>query len=370
MIKKIKPRRIFFYHRKWNRLFFLSGILLAGAGASCSRTTTADEQEHVQALPPPAMAEVKALSLEEETFNHELISNGVLTAAQKADLRFEESLLITDIFVKNGQRVQKGQKIAQLAKFKLESALEQASDNLEKAKLELQDVLISQGYTRADSLRVPAEIMKIARIKSNYENSRIQYELAKHSLARATLYAPYDGVIANLSAKQYNLPTGNDPFCTVIADETMDVRFMVLESELPLIGKGDRVELSPFSIQDYQAVAVIDEINPLVDENGMVQVKARIQGGAKGLYEGMNIRVRVQRSAGKQLIIPKEAVVLRNNKKVVFTAKGGQALWNYVQTGLENSRGYVVTDGLHAGDSVIYDGNLNLAHETPVKVLD
>lgn len=349
------------------RLWFISGLLCAACGSSGEAQD--DVKEHVQALPPGETAEVKAFALQEGEFNHELISNGTVVAAQRADLRFEENGVVEDIFVKNGQRVRKGQKIAQLAQFKLENTLKQASDNLEKAKLELQDVLISQGFTLADSLKVPQETMKIAKIKSNYEYSLIQYELAKHSLSRSVLYAPYDGVIANLSAKKYNMPPSNEPFCTVIADDAMDAQFTVLETELPLIRQGDRVELSPFSIQDYHATAVIDEINPLVDENGMVKVKARIRGAAQGLYEGMNIRVRVQRSAGKQLIIPKEALVLRNNRKVVFTAKSNQALWNYVQTGLENSTGYVITEGLQAGDSVIYEGNLNLAHETPVKVL-
>lgn len=349
------------------RLWFISGLLCAACGSSGEAQD--DVKEHVQALPPGETAEVKAFALQEGEFNHELISNGTVVAAQRADLRFEENGVVEDIFVKNGQRVRKGQKIAQLAQFKLENTLKQASDNLEKAKLELQDILISQGFALADSLKVPQEILKIAKIKSNYEYSVIQYELAKYGLSHSVLYAPYDGIIANLMAKKYNMPPSNEPFCTVIADDAMDAQFTVLETELPLIRQGDRVELSPFSIQDYHATAVIDEINPLVDENGMVRVKARIRGAAQGLYEGMNIRVRVQRSAGKQLIIPKEALVLRNNRKVVFTTKNNQALWNYVQTGLENSRGYVVTEGLQTGDSVIYEGNLNLAHETPVKVL-
>src|SRR5690606_10048242 len=353
--------------RNLYRLWFISSMLsVACSGDGQTRQTA---EEHVQALPPTETAEVKAFLLQEDVFNHELISNGTIVASQKADLRFEEAEVVEEIFVKNGQRVQKGQKIAQLAPFKLQNALKQALDNLEKAKLELQDVLISQGFTLADSLKVPQETMKIAKIKSNYEYSVIQYELAKYGLSHSVLYAPYDGIIANLMANKYNVPPSNEPVCTVIADDAMDAQFTVLETELPLIRRGDRVELSPFSIQDYHATAVIDEINPLVDENGMVKVKARIRGAAQGLYEGMNIRVRVQRSAGKQLIVPKEALVLRNNRKVVFTAKSNQALWNYVQTGLENSTGYVITEGLQAGDSVIYEGNLNLAHETPVKVI-
>ena len=97
-------------------------------------------------------------------------------------------------------------------------------------------------------------------------------------------------------------------------------------------------------------------------------VKAQVNNPQNRLYDGMNVKVQLQRSLGRQLVIPKEALVLRTNKKVVFTLKNGFAQWVYVETGLENSTGYVVTEGLAAGDSVIYEGNVNLAHEAPVKL--
>ena len=66
----------------------------------------------------------------------------------------------------------------------------------------------------------------------------------------------------------------------------------------------------------------ISEINPLVDANGMVKVKAAVNGQGK-LFSGMNVRVSVKRSLGEQLVIPKTAVVLRSGKQVVFTLKEG-----------------------------------------------
>ncbi len=69
------------------------------------------------------------------------------------------------------------------------------------------------------------------------------------------------------------------------------------------------------------------------------------------------------------LVIPKSAVVLRSGRQVVFTLDGDKAMWHYVTTGLENLDQYTVTDGLAPGMTVITSGNINLAHETPVKVV-
>ena len=83
----------------------------------------------------------------------------------------------------------------------------------------------------------------------------------------------------------------------------------------------------------------------------------------------MNVNVRVQKTLPNQLVIPKKALVLRTNRQVVFTLREGKAMWNYVKTGIENATGFIITEGLSEGDSVIYDGNINLAHEAPVSVI-
>ena len=131
---------------------------------------------------------------------------------------------------------------------------------------------------------------------------------------------------------------------------------------------GDKVEITPYASAAGVRQGSISEINPLVDENGMVRIKARVNGSNK-LFDGMNVRVSVKRSVGEQLVIPKTAVVLRSGKQVVFTLKEGKAMWNYVHTGLENMEEYTVTDGLEEGMEVITTGNVNLAHEAPVKVI-
>jgi len=308
------------------------------------------------------------MRLEYTDFNHELIANGVISAQNRADLKFQVPENIADIYVKNGMRVKKGQKLAQLDPFKLKNSLDQAKDNLVRARLDLQDVLIGQGYSLSDSSKIPDDILQLAKVKSNYNQSLNHYELAEYNYKNSVLYAPFDGVVANLYSKVYNQSDASQSFCTIIDNTHLEADFKVLESELALIHIGDKVSVSPFSMDNYSCTGQVSEINPEVDPNGMVRVKAILNNPDNCLYDGMNIKLHLQRSLGKQLVIPKEALVLRNNKKVVFKLQNEHAIWVYVTTGLENSSGYVVTDGLTEGDSIIYEGNINLAHESPVKL--
>jgi len=348
------------------KLTILSISILIILSSCSSKKQENEEETAVSEILADQPATVRAMLLKGTDFSYELISNGAISAMRRAELRFQTSENIARIFVKNGDKVSQGQKIAELVQFKLLSSLEQSKDAFERSKLDLQDVLIGQGYTLKDSARIPDEVMKIAKVKSNYDQSRINYQVAEYNLKNATLYAPFNGVIANLFTKEHNLPAGSEPFCTVIDNQYPEVVFTILENELHLIKTGDKVLVTPFSIGDYTAEGHVTEINPSIDKNGMVRVKASVNNKSGSLYDGMNVKVRVQRLLGRQLVIPKTALVLRTNKKVVFTLKNGKAMWNYVQTGAENSESYVIIDGLHAGDSVIYEGNINLAHEAPV----
>lgn len=349
-------------------LFGLAMMLLT----ACSGKGKEEPEQGVATVLPNEKNEVTIQILKRQTFEHELVSNGKVVAGGLADLRFETAEVVAHIYVKNGDRVHKGQKLAELDKFRLANRTAQAKNALEKAKLELQDVLIGQGYPVEDASKIPNDIMRLARVKSGYDQSLSQYELAKYEEEHATLTAPFEGVVANLFSKSHNVANTSEAFCTIVGTQGMEADFTVLESELPLVKNGDKVIISPYSDASARYDGQIVQINPLVDEKGMVKVKAIADGKGK-LFSGMNIRVNVYRSLGKQLIIPKSAVVLRSGKQVVFTLKNGKAKWNYVQTGLENVQNYAlvenVADKLEEGDTIIVTGNVNLAHEAPVVLL-
>ena len=341
---------------------------------ACSGTDSNNkEKEGVETVLPQQVNEVTVMKLAKGNFNHELVSNGKIVAKEYADLYFRTSEVVAKVYVKNGMYVRKGQKLAELDLFKLNNTLAQNKNALAQANLEMQDVLIGQGYAPDNLSAVPAEKLELAKVKSGYERAKAQYEASLYDVEQATLIAPFDGVVANLFDKQYNMPKSGEPFCRIIRTSAMEVDFTVLESELPLIKVGDQVEVTPYATAVGTRTGNVSEINPLVDENGMVRVKAQVNGGEK-LFDGMNVRISVKRSVPDQMVVPRTAIVLRAGKQVIFTVKDSIAMWNYVQTGLENLSEYTLVNweasGLQEGMTVITTGNVNLAHETPVKIIE
>lgn len=311
--------------------------------------------------------EVEVICLQATPFHHEIASNGRITAREKVDVNFLTQGVISGIYVKNGQRVVKGQKLATIDTYRLKNQLDKNLNAVESARLELHDVLIGQGYDPEYPERVPEDVMRLARLRSGLEQAELSYEASKRDMEEATLTAPIGGVVANMTSKQHNR-TSSQPFCRIIDDSRMDVEFSVIESELAMLKPGDEVTVAPYSDLSIISFGRITEINPMVDENGMVKVWAAVDG-KKGLIDGMNVKVRVKRDADKALVVPKSSVVIRTGRQVVFTLSDGRAIWNYVTTGLENLDQYTILDGLSEGDSVIVSGNIDLAHETPVKTV-
>lgn len=334
-------------------------------GCTLQSTKEVPEKEAKTVLKETEIPIVDFEILQPTEFFREIISNGTLAACRKADLKWDVSNVITRVLVKNGDRVQAGQLLAEADPESLQLTLQEAQNNKERAYLEMQDFLIGQGYKLADSASIPSKILKLAATKSGYRQAELSYKSAQIALRKASLRAPFSGVVANLTTKPFNKP-GGDFFCTLLDNNNMEVIFPVMENEIKAVKKNDQVGISLVAEEENEVKGVITEINPVIANNGLVQVKAIIKQVPNGWFDGMKTNVKVRRSITEQLVVPKKAVVMRDNKLVVFTVKGARAYWNYVTTGEENSQSYTIISGLTSGDSVIIEGNLNLAHFSPI----
>jgi len=347
----------------------LLGFFVIFLLTSCGNKTKNDGKKMKIKSDEKRITSVRVMKLTKKFYANEIVSNGALAATNRASLKFQFSNNINKIYVKNGDRVKKGQRIAMLEQFKYLNSYNEAKNDLELSLLKLQNVLIGQGYSLSDTVSVPKDLMSMLKIRSGYSNSLNSFKMAEYNYKNSVLYAPFSGVVGDITSKENNYTESDKPFCTIIDDSSFDVVFMILENELFGVNKNDVVKVCPYALADYNVEGKIKEINPIVDANGMVRVVAKVRNKNNKLFDGMNVSVKVECQPQKRLMIPKSALVLRSNRKVVFTLKNGLAQWRYIEIGEENSDSYMILKGLSVGDSVIYDGNMNLAHETPVKVV-
>lgn len=347
--------------KKLTLIIFLFVFLFACSDKNGDKQT---ENEEIKTSSPDTKAQVDTMYLVPTVFSANVVSNGKVHAGEFADLSFRSPDIVAEVLVHNGQHVEKGQRLASLDTYKLEKQLKQNETDIAQAKLELQDVLIGQGFDPEKMSQIPAEVMNLARVRSGLDKAEASYQTTKREIEEAILKAPFSGVVANVNLKRHSISPASEPAMRIISDGTMSIEFPVLDSEIGLVKIGDTVDVMPFSTSETYIGRIV-EINPVVDENGQIKIKANLDKST-GLIDGLNARVKINRELESSLVIPKSAVVLRNGRQVVFTLKDGKAYWNYVATGAENLDSYVVEDGLQSGQTVIINGNENLAHDSPV----
>jgi len=316
---------------------------------------------------------VDTMILRKTDFNRQIISNGRLKAIHKSDLQFLVSGTISDIYVKNGDRVVGGRELAKLDQRQAERSLEQAKHSLAQAALSFEEGVIGYGNGR-DTTNIPTEYINNQRIKSGYSNAVNNLRSAEEDMTNTILRAPFAGKVANLTAKPYEQSSG--VFCTIIDDSRFEVEFNLLESEMSFIAVGNSVKVTPFTDQSNSYSGTITEINPYVDDKGQIMIRAQVSNSSGKLIQGMNVKVIVENLTRDRLVVPKEAVVMRDNFDVLFRfdASSGRAMWTYVNVVMSNTDSHVVEANkeknaeLNERDAVIISGNLNLANDSKVEI--
>ncbi len=316
---------------------------------------------------------VDTIILKKTSFNRQIVTNGKLRAVKKSDLIFKAQGIISEIYVKNGNYIKIDQKVAQLDSKSSELKLLLTKERMEKANLDFADKLIGYGYGR-DTATVPADLLRVIKIQSGYNQSLNDLRQSKEDLDNTTLRAPFSGKIANIEGRVFEPNSG--VFCTLIDDSMFEVEFSLLESELSYIGVGNTVQVSSFSEPTIFYSGLVTQINPVVDNKGQIKVMAKISNSSGKLMEGMNVKVIAQNLLYGHLVVPKSAVVMRDNFDVLFRLdpQTGKAMWTYVNVVMTNTQFHSVVANkdknasLNEGDIIIVAGNLNLADGSNVEI--
>lgn len=361
-MKKIRDKQI--------KLYCLLCVLFCmGCSGSAPSEKETEAEERIQIALKEKTPEVNYRILKKGDFSREILSNGIITAQYKVDIKWGISDVILNVLVKNGDRVQKNQLLAEADPEKSRLSYQQAELNLKNAKLEMQSFYIGQGYLLSDTADISEETKQLAAIKSGYAQAELAFRQACIALNETSLRAPFAGVIANLNAKPYYKSAQGETFCTLLGNSAMEVVFSVMENEAEMLQLHEPVVVSLYSQEDKERGGRVSDINPIVSEKGLIEAKAVITDVPSNWFDGMKMRIKIRKNIPDKLVVPKEAVVIRDNRQVVFTVKDGRAYWNYVSVGVENSTDYTIDSGLTEGDSVIVKGNLNLAHLSPIVVI-
>ncbi|MCB0685452.1 MAG: efflux RND transporter periplasmic adaptor subunit [Saprospiraceae bacterium] len=358
------------------RLFFIGGWLIALLNLwGCQSHTPVDQEQVVRSdttssIREAPRIEVKVVPARRETFAIPVLANGLVEAARELELSITASGQATTCNLADGLVVKEGDLLLALDTTDLAMQRQKQRIALDLAIEEKNDLIFTGGGTRGDDNSVNPEQLKYFELRSGYRQAKQQLAEINANLARTKLYAPFSGILSEVQIQEGQQVNAGTPLATLMAPSSYRVRLQVLEQDAVALKTGQPVIILPVALPDVALTGRILTILPAVNKEGLVDVLADFIQRHDKLLSGMKVQVRIEQRLPDQLIIPKEALVLRSGKQVVFTydEASGLAKWNYVDVAHENDRWLAIRDGLKPGDQVIISNNANLAHDAEVDV--
>jgi HlyD family secretion protein len=347
---------------------------------------TEEEAAAEDAEAPASAATVDAVVAERTSFPLRTQATGHLVPWQRAQLMAEASGPVVERAVQEGARVEEGDLIARLRNREERIALEEARAELLKARATFQsryvtvpDTLALSGTSEASDTTATGENTSTRRATqaavSGFTAARQAVERAKLNLERTRITAPFSGRVADLTVDEGQYVGQGKEICTLLRDARMKVEVDVLESDLVDVREGAtaRVHVPALGPEDDPAAVfegTVWAINPQVrPESGTGRVTVSVPNPSRRLVAGLfaNVRLETERLSGR-LVVPDEAVLVRQGRDLVFVVEDGRAQWTYVTVGARSGDYVEITKGVAPGDTVAVDGHFALAHDAPVQV--
>lgn len=304
-------------------------------------------------------------------------TTGQVRSEAIASLKGETNGTVEDVLVRPGTRVKKGDPIIRLDPRPFDLAVREAEASLAEADIKYQGSLASDSILLGPAQE--AGRLKNALALSGVPAAKVRLERAQLDRERATITAPFDGIVDRVSiAAGERLSPGQD-VATIVDVSHLRVEAQVLEHDLPYVRSGGEALISTPATQGKPVHGRIAAVLPLVDSTsraGRVVVGVTAGPGSP-LQPGMYADIRLEATRlPNRIIVPARAVIERDGRPLVFVVKGGRAQWVYIVPGRSNGAETEVladsTSGqipVAVGDTVLTEGHLTLTHDAPVRVL-
>lgn len=304
--------------------------------------------------------------------------SATIRGKQDIDIRPKVSGYITEINVREGSSVRKGQTLFVIDQAPYEAELQTAIANVDVCKaavaaaeltLESKEQLFKEEIISAYDLQMARTTL--AKEKAQLAQAKANETNARNNLSYTLVKSPVDGVVGSLPFRVGALVSPSDatPLTAVSDNSEMYVYFSMTESQVLSLtrqyGSLDKVlanmpdlELQLSDGTVYPEAGRIEAISGIIDPTtGAVAVRAKFPNRNRLLLSGGSGNVILPHDQSDCIVIPQSATFEVQDKVYAYRYENGTARSTIVSVfEISNGKEYVVRSGLSAGDTLIVDG--------------
>jgi RND family efflux transporter MFP subunit len=326
---------------------------------------------------PPMTVELATVTRgqisEEITVVGNLIGEATVAVAPRAAGRLQE------VYVRLGDRVTRGQRIAKIEDFELQEQINQqeAAQQVSSATIRQREADLALAKTNVERSRSLFERQLLPKqqlddAEARFTSAQAQLDLShaqalqskarldelKINLANTIITSPVNGFVARRAVDPGASVGQNAPVVDVVDITSVRLVANVVERDLKELQSGDatRVQVDAYPGETFRGR--IARVSPILDPaTRTAPIEVEVPNPDYRLKPGMYARVGITTDTIKDaLLIPSDAMADLGGRRGVFQVLNDSAVFRTVQVGTEQGNLVEVLGGLKEGEQVITTG--------------
>lgn len=328
------------------------------------------KQEATNAVAQEEVIPIKVADIGAAVGTEPIEASGLLASETEARMSFKTGGVIQKVYVKEGDRVSKGQLLALLNLTEINAQVQQANESVQKAERDLKRV--SNLYR--DSVATLEQVQNLTTALNVAKNN---LDIAQYNKTFSEIRATTSGVVIKKLMNEGELVGPGAPVLVVNATTRQDwvLRVGVSDKDWARLREGNRAEVRLDAFPNQVYTAAVKNLSPVPDPNsGLYQAELSLQGldpsrMATGLFGKATLYPTVLQTKGLTAI-PIDALVEGNgNQGYVFVPAGNVAKRIPIKVAhFDNQKAYVAS-GLEGITSIVVEGSAYLADGSKIKVI-
>jgi RND family efflux transporter MFP subunit len=304
-----------------------------------------------------------------------VVATGVIKPMVGAEVKVGSRIsgVLKHLYVNIGDRVEKGQLLAELDPVEFEAQYNQALATLEKAKadleyskldLERKNELVQKKLTSQNEVDIARNSFMVA--QAQVKSAQANVEFANIQLSYTLIYAPISGVVASVStqvgetvAAAFASPT----FVTIIDLARLEVWAYVDETDIGRVKENQKAFFTVDTYPDIEFEAIVIAIYPKAEivDNVVNYITIMKITDKKGqiLRPEMTTNINIFLDAHRNVLtVPNKAIRREAGKKFVYISESDRVVQRNVKAGIRTKYYTEILEGIKDLDLVII-GNVN-----------
>ncbi len=328
-------------------------------------------EEKIKELDPQMKVPlVTTFTTEARKFEHFVELQGNVSTKKNILIYPEYAGVLTKVYVKEGQRVSKGQSLAKIDDGGLSQQL---------AQMQIQSDLAKTTFERQERLwnqKIGSEIQYL-QAKSNYEAQQKAISQMQQQIGKTIVRAPFSGTIDDVITDQGTVvgPGQSQLFRLVNLDD-MYIETDVPESYLTNVTEGKDVEIN-FPVLNSSMTAKVRQTGSFINPaNRTFKVEVAVPNKDKKIKPNLTAKLKINDYTSDNAILIPQSIISENaeGKQYVYTITTkndsiATAKRVIIETGKTDGDFIEVISGLESGNQIIDEGARSVKDGQDVKII-